>query len=183
MDFLKISRYIKKLVFIILNQDIYIRKIKNNLKKIDEDSINKIKELEFGKEEDFLIDYEVSENKEIIYMYALRGGENISKLAKYSKELSVVPIQVQYKKKFEKLLNKSSYQCIFCYLDVFYYLNVEDKHMKICSIYKELNDALEFIKEVCPHNILYVDEGVNIKDNIINCIRLGDICNDKILFK
>ena len=116
-------------------------------------------------------------------MYALRGGENISKLAKYSKELSVVPIQVQYKKKFEKLLNKSSYQCIFCYLDVFYYLNVEDKHMKICSIYKELNDALEFIKEVCPHKILYVDEGVNIKDNIINCIRVGDICNDKILFK
>ena len=157
--------------------------VKSNLKKIDEDSINKIKELEFGREEDFLIDYEISENKEIIYMYALRGGENISKLSKHSKELSVIPIQVQYKKKFEKLLHKKSYQCIFHYLNVFYYLNVENKHIKICSIYMELDDALEFIKEVCPHNILYVDEGVDIKDNVINCIKVGDICNDEILFK
>lgn len=182
-DFLKISRYIKKPVFIILNQDIYVRKIKVNSKKIDEDTINKIKELEFGKEEDFLIDYEVGENKEYIYMYALREGEKISKLSKYSKELKVIPIQVQYKKKFEKLIHKKSYQCIFYYLDVFYYLNVENKRIKICSIYRKLDDALEFIKQVCSHNILYVGEGVNIKDNTINCIRVGDMCNDKILFK
>ncbi len=183
LDFIKLSKHIKKAVLFILNQDIYIRKIDIGTCKLSEEKINNIKELEFGKEENLLIHYEVDKNKNNVYIYALSEGEKVSCLAKNLKELRVIPIQMQYKKKLEKVVHKKNYQCIFSYLDVFYYLNVEDGHMKICNIYENLYDVLDFIKKMNLDNALYVGSGIKIDEKEKRYIEVGDICNDKVLFK
>lgn len=182
-DFLHIVKNMKKATIYILNQNIYIRKVKINSNKIDDDEINNIKKLEFGDEEEYLIHYEINKKEKYLYMYALSGGRIILGISKYFKELKVIPIQMQYKRKFEKIIKQKNYQCLFSYLGIYYYFAVKNGYIELSNIYRDISYVMEFVKRLENPDILYIQKGIEIDKDNINIVEVGDIYNDKILFK
>lgn len=182
-DFLHIVKNMKKATIYILNQNIYIRKVKINSNKIDDDEINNIKKLEFGDEEEYLIHYEINKKEKYLYMYALSGGRIILGISKYFKELKVIPIQMQYKRKFEKIIKQKNYQCLFSYLGIYYYFAVKNGYIELSNIYRDISYVMEFVKRLENPDILYIQKGIEIEKDNINIVEVGDIYNDKILFK
>jgi len=182
-DFLHIVKNMKKATIYILNQNIYIRKVKINSNKIDDDEINNIKKLEFGDEEEYLIHYEINKKEKYLYIYALSGGRIILGISKYFKELKVIPIQMQYKRKFEKIIKQKNYQCLFSYLGIYYYFAVKNGYIELSNIYRDISYVMEFVKRLENPDILYIEKGIEIDKDNINIVEVGDIYNDKILFK
>ncbi len=182
-NFLTKAKTIKYAIFLILEQNIYIRKLKVDLKKINEKEINKMKELEFGKEKEYLIHYEVNKKEKSLYMYAVSGGGRIAGAARYFKELEVIPIQLKVKKTLEKRIKDKNYGCLFFYEGIYYYFEVNNGYMMKCYIWKDLSDILEFFQDIDKEIALYVQSGLNIKGDNVIFISFREVCNEKILFK
>ena len=153
------------------------------MKKINEKEINKIKELEFGREKEYLIHYEVNKKEKSLYMYAVSGGERIVGAARYFKDLKVIPIQFKVKKILERRIKDKNYGCLFFYEGIYYYFEVNDGYMMKCYMWKKLSDILEFFKDIDKEIILYVQSGLKIKEDNVIFISFREVCNERILFK
>lgn len=118
-----------------------------------------------------------------MYIYAVSGGERISRIVRNFKTLEVIPVQIYVKNILKKLINDKSYKFIFNYCDIYYYIQVDDDIVTDCHIFKDFREVEGFLGKLSEKNNLYTQSTLNIKGYTDIFIKFGDIYDEKILCK
>jgi hypothetical protein len=160
-SFFENIKLLKKRCILILDEDVYIKKVNINSKKILNEDIEKIKEESFGKDEEYLIDYKINEKGGILYIYAIKGGMKVLKVCDGANKAQVIPLQMYVMEKLRKKIKEKSYKCVFTYNDIYYYYSFKEGFVEESRVYKDVDILLEKISKVESQDILYIEEGVN----------------------
>lgn len=135
----------RKLKVIILEEEIYIKKIESRFYFGDSEKyiLSKIEEI-FPQNNQILYDYERSKNKKSIYIYSIKGKDKVEKLCCECEVLDVIPIQFIMRKILIK--KYGDFMALAEYDSKYYYINCSegvfiDNYVadKIEEIYDYLN--------------------------------------------
>lgn len=179
----------KNVEFIILEENIIIKRFKN-IKYLDDEYIEKIVNSEYEIDSDILMHYEYNKRLKELYLYSIRNGNKIKRVAKNANIMTVTPIQFYIKKLLKKLRFKLKNCIILAEIDnKIYYFEIYDNYIIRSKVgnynreyiedifknyYGEKNIVIDKnIREIMPKNIIN-----EFKNSIIN---IGDIINEKIL--
>lgn len=176
---LKRKRYI-----IILDEDIYVKKISINTKSILNYEITKIKEESFGKDEEYLIDYNINKKENIVYIYAIKGGNKVSKLCYGAKKAQVVPLQFYVMRKLKTKIKDKVYGFIFKYSDNYYYYFFNKGFVEESYVLKDVESLMKKASVIQNQYILYIEKGIDLVNfkNIAEFkeIELRRILNERV---
>lgn len=169
----------KRNVFII-GEDMYI-KVHNVESKEDlkVDNINLLIKKYFGDSDNYLIHYEISKDKNNIYIYAIRGGVYVERLCEAPIVVNIVPIQISIVKLCNKIIKEKDYMCTFVYRNLYYYISVKGGYI----IESLIKSNLEEIKDILSNidGAIYVDDDIKgeIEGNKIN-LKERSIYNENV---
>ncbi|WP_310939815.1 hypothetical protein [Clostridium sp. SHJSY1] len=173
------TRYI-----IILDEDIYVKRTSVNYKEISNDKIEKIKEESFGKDEEYLIDYNFNKKEDVLYIYAIKGGKVVSKLCNGANKIKVVPLQFYVMQKLRKKIRDKIYVCGFKYMEKYYYYYFNNGFVEESYVFKDLEDMIKKINIIENKCVLYIEKGIDYRKFVykikIQELELRRILNEKV---
>ncbi|WP_024615024.1 hypothetical protein [Clostridium sp. Ade.TY] len=122
----------------ILDEELYIKEyLKTKKKEIYNIIENDIKsELNT---EDYLIDFKIDKSINITYIYAIKGGNKISKILDYIKNIEVVPIQFQIIDFIKKEKKENTFKAIIDINKKGYFIEVLNGNLINNKIYNNYN--------------------------------------------
>lgn len=182
-----LRKMLNRRLYIILNQALLINLIK--MKKSD--ITGKIVQIHinnnFGGDKDYLYKYIYLKKEKIIYLYAVKGGEALSQIIDKKYNVSVMPIQM-YILKF--LINKTklaSFDVIFNFNNVIYFIKVNNKIIIENNIENTEDELITSMKNINISKSAFID--LNLKSdfskiyNNVSIIRIGDNLYEKVKYK
>lgn len=161
---------------------------KVSLEKFVEDII--IKDFSVG--DDLLFHYDFIKGINKIYVYSIKKGIAVEKIAYGAKSLSVVPIQFKIKDFINnKLKSYRNFISITKIRGMYYLINVEDGFIingfvneEIDNIFKEFPKHIKINKEVIFDRSINVNEKNKIEDlKGIQYLKIGETINEKLFEK
>lgn len=174
----------KKLEVIILEEMLYIKNIpvKFHFVNLEKYILDKIRYI-FPQNGEILYDYERDNNKNLIYIYSVKGKDKVEKLSHESTFLEVIPIQFIMRKILNKILrNKNesfmalmqfdnNYYFIKCRSGVFVDNYVSENIMKIYDYFNEKNlEGKIIVDKVCSYDEYCLSKLEIIKMDIVGLI-------------
>jgi hypothetical protein len=188
MDFLNNNKFSKKRMLVILDEDLYINKVDiRSDERSKEEIVSKIIKESFGSGEDFLFNYEVSEDDKKVYICGVRGGHKIAKLCEDARYIKIIPIQIWVINKLKGKIKEKSWKCIFKYMNVYYYCSIIDGFVELAFTQVDLKAFNDKFQGLSKREALYLDNRINGLDlsgiENYNYIELGGILNEKIFSK
>lgn len=188
MDFLKRFKFLKKRILVILDETLYVNKVNIREMKISNEKIvGKVIKESFGSGEDFLFNYEVTKDKENLYIYGVKGGVKVSNLCKDARVIKIIPVQIWVIDRLKVKIKEKSWKCIFKYMDVYYYCVIVDSLLEVALVKDNIKSFNNKLQELLEEETLYLDNTINKLDisgvGNINYIELGGILNEKIFGK
>ncbi|WP_143314362.1 hypothetical protein [Clostridium sp. HBUAS56017] len=177
-------KLLKKRYIVVLDEDIYIKKVSTNLKDLVNIDIEKIKEESFGRDEEYLMDYKVCKKAGILYIYSIKGGIRISKLCDGANRVKIIPIQMYMMEKIRRKIKKKSYICIFSYNEIYYYNLILDGFLEEAHVFNDLENLMKKLVSIETCDVIYVESGIkkiNLSDKIkAREVKLGGIFSEKV---
>ncbi|PRR82948.1 hypothetical protein [Clostridium vincentii] len=188
MDFLKNIKVARKRIIVILDENLYINIVDIRCEKKTNEKIacETIKE-SFGNGNDLLFNYEVSQDLQKLYIYGVKGGIKLAELCKGASKIRIFPLQLLVVKKLKYRIQEKSWQCIFKYMNRYYYCSIIKGLVELTFIQENINIFNNKFQEVVNKEVLYLDNTINKLDingmKDFNYIELGGILNEKVFSK
>lgn len=175
----------RNLKVVILEEELYIKSvlIKSRCFKLERCISDEIKNV-LSQSREILYDYEKNNKEKSVYIYSIRGKENVEKLCSQSVSLEVIPIQFVIRKALKSILKKNKlkdymsivklhnkYYFIRCINDIFNDNYVSENLEKICDhINSKYKKETVIIDYNCYVNEYYLKEMEIIKKDIMGAI-------------
>lgn len=171
-------------LYIILNQSLLINIIKMKKSDITGKIIQSHINNNFGGDKDYLYKYIYLKKEKIIYLYAVKGGEALSQIIDKKYNVSVMPIQM-YILKF--LINKTklaSFDVIFNFNNVIYFIKVNNKIIIENNIENTEDELIKSMKNSNISKFAFIDINLNSDFskiyNNVSIIKIGDNLYEKV---
>ena len=182
-----LRKMLNRRLYIILNQSLLINIIKMKKSDITGKIVQSHINNNFGGDKDYLYKYIYLKKEKIIYLYAVKGGEALSQIIDKKYNVSVMPIQM-YILKF--LINKTklaSFDVIFNFNNVIYFIKVNNKIIIENNIENTEDELITSMKNINISKSAFID--LNLKSdfskiyNNVSIIRIGDNLYEKVKYK
>jgi len=188
LDFLKTIKLSKKIFLVILDENLYINKlgIKEDM-ETNEKRVNKVIEESFPSRDDFLFNYEITKDRQNLYIYGVKGGIKVAKLCKGASKIKVIPLQIWIVDRLKNKIKEQSWQIIFKYMNVYYYCFAIEGIVELAFAQENMGLFPNKFQEFLNKETLYLDNtikdlDIKIMENF-KYIELGGILNEKIFSK
>ena len=179
-----LRKMLNRRLYIILNQSLLINTIKMKKSDITGKIIQSHINNNFGGDKDYLYKYIYLKKEKIIYLYAVKGGESVSKIIDKKYNVSVMPIQM-YILKF--LINKTklaSFDVIFNFNNVIYFIKVNNKNIIENNIENTEDELIKSMKNSNISKFAFIDINLNSDFskiyNNVSIIKIGDNLYEKV---
>jgi hypothetical protein len=162
MNFFKNIKIDRQRSLIILDENLYINKVDiKEHKETNEKRVSKVIKESFANCDDFLFNYEVTEDKKTLYIYGVKGGIKISKLCKGASNIKVLPLQILVVNKLKDRIKEKSWQCIFKYMNVYYYCSIIEGLVELTFVQDNINLFNNKFQNLLNEEVLYLDNTIN----------------------
>lgn len=179
-----LRKMLNRRLYIILNQSLLINIIKMKKSDITGKIIQSHINNNFGGDKDYLYKYIYLKKEKIIYLYAVKGGEALSQIIDKKYNVSVMPIQM-YILKF--LINKTklaSFDVIFNFNNVIYFIKVNNKIIIENNIENTEDELIKSMKNSNISKFAFIDINLNSDFskiyNNVSIIKIGDNLYEKV---
>lgn len=175
----------RNLKVVILEEELYIKSvlIKSRFFKLERCISDEIKNV-LSQSREILYDYEKNNKEKSVYIYSIRGKENVEKLCSQSNSLEVIPIQFIIRKALKNVLKKykfkdymsliklhNKYYFIRCVSELFDDNYVSENLENICNyINSKYEKEIIIIDNNCYINEYYFEKMEIIKKDIMGAI-------------
>ena len=169
-----------KRIVVILNEDIYVKRIEFNRKQ----SIDNFISNEFGEDEDYLFHYYYLNNKKEVVIYAVKGGNLVLSLCEGIKKVKIIPVQIHIIKILNKLIKSKNWKVIFQFKGSYYYISYLDNYIKSSYVEQKIIDILEKVNEENDFDNMYIDSNIsNVNLRNTSKVNLGEYLNERAFQK
>lgn len=177
-----------KRIFIILDEDLYIKRL--NLENNKRRSTLKIQDIineKFGFSKDYLFNYILLKKGRELNLYAVKGGNRISKLISSGISVKIVPIQVHVFNLMKNIIKIRNFDIIFHYSNTYYYVSINENNINSTFLAKSKDLLINKLTNSILENSLFIDE--KIKDDFekvfkgAKVLELGGILNEEAFKK
>lgn len=179
-----IRKMLNSRLYIILNQSLLINIIKMKKSDIRDKIVQSHINHNFGDDKDYLYKYIYLRKEKIIYLYAVKGGESLSQIIDKKYKVSVMPIQMYIFKLLTNRKKWASFDIIFKFNNVLYFIKVNNKIIIENNIENTEDELIKSMKNINISNSAFID--INLKSdfskiyNNVSVIKIGDNLYEKV---
>ena len=179
--FIKDFKCPKRMDIYILDEDLFIHDYPITTKLYKNNTIDNIIKSVFGTDEDYLFDYKLDYKNKLVNIYAIKGGNRVSRLCANSTCIEVTPLQFEIWRKVKRKFKYRDYKLIYLFNGTYYFMEFKNRKLNKSFVKYVLDDIKDVIRN-SDGNKIYIDskiEGLNIKNT--EKIDIRSILDEKIL--
>lgn len=179
-----LRKILNRRLYIILNQSLLINIIKMTKSDITEKIVQSHINNNFGGDKDYLYKYIYLKKEKIIYLYAVKGGESLSQIIDKKHNVSVMPIQMYILKSLINKTKLASFDVIFNFNNVIYFIKVNNKIIIENNIENTEDELIKSMKNINISKSAFIDINLNSDFskiyNNVSVIKIGDNLYEKV---